>query len=325
MLELTAPAAMRDWAEAARMAGRRIGLVPTMGYLHDGHLALVAEARRRADASVVSIFVNPLQFGPQEDLERYPRDLARDRARLAAAGVDMLYAPEVAAMYPDGFQTEVEVPRMTAGLCGRSRPGHFLGVTTVVAKLFNAVRPHVAVFGEKDFQQLAAIRRMATDLDFGVEVVGVPTVREPDGVAMSSRNAYLSAPERLAARCLSRALAAGRAAVVEGLRDCGEVLARVRAVLAAEPLARVDYAALVDADTIEPVDVIDGPTLLALAVFIGRTRLIDNTVLRGTIPAGDGPLESLTTGWRGGVARAARRRAGAPASADRADGRRRAR
>ncbi len=279
MRELTAPAAMRAWAEAARTAGRRIGLVPTMGYLHDGHLALVVEARRRAEVSVASIFVNPLQFGPQEDLQRYPRDLPRDRARLEAAGVDALYTPTVAGMYPEGFQTEVEVPRMTAGLCGRSRPGHFLGVTTVVAKLFNTVRPHVAVFGEKDFQQLAAIRRMATDLDFGIEVVGVPIVREPDGLAMSSRNAYLSPPERLAARCLSQALAAGRAAVADGLRDGAAVLARVRAVLAAEPLAHVDYAELVDAETIEPVAVIERPTRLALAAIIGRTRLIDNAML----------------------------------------------
>ena len=279
MREVTSPAAMRVWADSARAAGRRIGLVPTMGYLHDGHLALVAEARRRADACVVSVFVNPLQFGPHEDLERYPRDLLRDGALLERAGAEVLYAPDAAAMYADGFQTHVEVTRVTAGLCGRSRPGHFRGVATVVAKLFNAVRPHVAVFGEKDFQQLAAIRRMVIDLDFGIEIAGVPIVRERDGVAMSSRNARLSAAERVAARCLSRALEAGRAAVAGGLRRRADVLAPVRAVLEAESLARIDYAELVDAETIEPIDAIERAALLALAVFIGRTRLIDNAVL----------------------------------------------
>jgi pantoate--beta-alanine ligase len=279
MRELTSATAMRAWADQARAAGRRIGFVPTMGYLHDGHLSLVSEARRRADACVASIFINPIQFGVHEDLSQYPRDLARDRAALAAAGVEALYLPTAEAMYPPGFQTEVAVTRVTAGLCGRSRPGHFRGVTTVVAKLFNAVQPHVAVFGEKDFQQLAAIRRMATDLDLGVEVVGMPIMREPDGVAMSSRNAYLTAPERLAARCLSQALAGARAAVAGGARHASEVLASAEAVLVAEPLARVDYAELVDIDSLEPVARLDRSALLALAVFFGRTRLIDNAIL----------------------------------------------
>ncbi|MGD9762885.1 MAG: pantoate--beta-alanine ligase [Candidatus Binatia bacterium] len=279
MLELSSPAAVQAWAVETRAAGLRIGLVPTMGYLHDGHLSLVAEARRRVDACVVSIFVNPLQFGPREDLDRYPRALSRDRALLERAGVAVLYAPSVDVMYPDGFQTEVHVARVTSGLCGRSRPGHFRGVTTVVAKLFNAVRPHVAVFGEKDYQQLAAIRRMVIDLDFGLEIVGMPIVREPDGVAMSSRNANLSATERVAARCLSRALGAAREAVDAGARRAEDVLAAARAILDAELLARVDYAELVDAETLEPVDEIARPSLLALAVFLGRTRLIDNAVL----------------------------------------------
>jgi pantoate--beta-alanine ligase len=282
MRELTTPAAMREWADRTRAAARRIGLVPTMGYLHDGHLSLVAEARRRADVCVTSIFVNPLQFGANEDLARYPRDLDRDRAALAAAGVEALYLPSADGMYPIGFQTEVSVSKVGNGLCGRSRPGHFRGVATVVAKLFNAVKPHVAVFGQKDFQQLAVIRRMAADLDLGIEVIGVPTVREADGLAMSSRNAYLSASERTAARSLSRALAGGRAAFAAGERRAAAVLARVRAVLSAEPLARIDYAELVDADTIEAVETIDRPALLALAVFIGRTRLIDNVVLAAT-------------------------------------------
>ena len=282
MREIATPAAMREWADAARAAGRRIGLVPTMGYLHDGHLSLVEAARRRADACVASIFVNPMQFGTNEDLTAYPRDLDRDRAALAAAGVDVLYLPTAAAMYPPQFQTEVTVTRISAGLCGGSRPGHFRGVTTVVAKLFNAVRPHVAVFGEKDYQQLVVIRRMAADLDSGVEVVGMPIVREPDGVAMSSRNAYLSSVERTAARCLSRALSAGRDGLAAGQRRAADVLARVGAVLAGEPLARVDYAELVDADSLEPIETVERQALLALAVFIGRTRLIDNTVLAAT-------------------------------------------
>jgi pantoate--beta-alanine ligase len=279
MLEIVTPAAMRAWADRTRAAGRRIGLVPTMGYLHDGHIGLVAEARRSADDVVVSIFVNPLQFGANEDLARYPRDLAGDRARLQAAGATVLYLPAPDDMYPRGFQTEVAVNRVSVELCGRSRPGHFRGVTTVVTKLFNAVKPHVAIFGEKDFQQLAVIRRMAADLDFGIDVVGMPIVREADGVAMSSRNANLSAVERAAAACLSSALAAGRDAVAAGIHRTDDVLARVRGVIAAEPLARVDYIEVVDADTIEPIEHIDRPALLALAVFIGRTRLIDNTVL----------------------------------------------
>ena len=270
MRELTTPAAMREWSDATRAGGRRIGLVPTMGYLHDGHLSLVAGARARADTCVASIFVNPMQFGAHEDLAAYPRDLERDRSALAAAGVDVLYLPTAAAMYPQQFQTEVSVTRVSAGLCGQSRPGHFRGVTTVVTKLFNAVRPHVAVFGEKDYQQLAVIRRMAADLDTGIEIVGMPIVREADGLAMSSRNAYLSAAERAAARCLSRAIAVGRAAVESGVRRASEVL------------ARVDYAELVDADDLEPIDTVQRPALLALAVFIGKTRLIDNTVLAAT-------------------------------------------
>jgi pantoate--beta-alanine ligase len=282
MLEIDSPAAMREWADRARGAGRRIGLVPTMGYLHDGHLSLVAEARRRADACVASIFVNPLQFGVGEDLSRYPRDLERDRAALEAAGVEALYLPSADSMYPPGFQTEVAVTRVTAGLCGRARPGHFRGVTTVVTKLFTAVKPHLAVFGEKDFQQLAVIRRMTADLDLGIEIVGMPSVRDADGVAMSSRNAYLSATERSAARCLSRALAAGRAAFGAGERRADALLAAVHAVLAAEALARVDYAELVDAENLEPIAAVNQPALLALAAFIGRTRLIDNTVLSAT-------------------------------------------
>jgi pantoate--beta-alanine ligase len=271
---------MRAWSDEARRDGRRIGLVPTMGYLHAGHLSLVRAACERATACVVSIFVNPLQFGPGEDLARYPRDLERDRELLRDAGVDVLYLPEAAQMYPPGFQTEVRVGEVTRELCGRSRPGHFRGVTTVVAKLFNAVRPDVAVFGEKDYQQLAAVRRMVLDLDFGIEIVGAPIVREADGLALSSRNAYLSAEERRAALCLSRALAAAQKVVGGGERSCGTILRQVRGVLAAEPLARVDYAEIVDPETILPVDTLAGAARLALAVQVGRTRLIDNALLQ---------------------------------------------
>ena len=279
MREIETAAAMRDWADDTRRAGRRIGFVPTMGYLHDGHLSLVAEARRRAETCVASIFVNPMQFGANEDLDAYPRDLARDRAALAAAGVDVLYRPDAAAMYAPGFQTEVQVTGMTTGLCGRARPGHFRGVTTIVTKLFNAVKPHVAVFGEKDYQQLAVLRRMAADLDTGIEIVGMPIVREPDGLAMSSRNAYLGAPERVAARCLSQALAAARAAVAGGATQANDIVARARGVIEAEPLARIDYVELVDAESLDAVETLARPGLLALAVLIGRTRLIDNAVL----------------------------------------------
>ncbi len=279
MLTIDAAPAMQAWAERTRINGQRIGFVPTMGYLHEGHLSLVAEARRRSDRSVVSIFVNPLQFGPQEDLARYPRDLERDSALLQDAGVDVLYLPDVVTMYPEGFQTEVTVTRVTQGLCGRSRPVHFRGVTTVVAKLLNSVKPHCAVFGEKDFQQLVAIRRMVADLDFDVEIIGAPIVRESDGLAMSSRNAYLSEEGRCAARCLSRAIGTAVDLVDAGERRADAVLDRVRAVLDGEPLVRVDYAELVDANTIERVAAIDRATLLALAVYVGNTRLIDNVVL----------------------------------------------
>lgn len=279
MQVLETPEQMQAWADRARGAGERIGFVPTMGYLHEGHLSLVREARRRADRTVVSVFVNPLQFGPHEDFDRYPRALERDRTLLEQEGVDVLYAPSVEAMYPPGFQTHVEVERVTQGLCGATRPGHFRGVTTVVAKLFHAVKPHVAVFGQKDFQQLVAIRRMVRDLDFDIEIVGAPIVREADGLAMSSRNAYLSARERRAATCLHRALAAAAEMVHRGEDDAARVAAAVRQHIDAEPLARADYVAVVDPDTLEPLERTTGGCLIAAAVFIGSTRLIDNVLI----------------------------------------------
>jgi pantoate--beta-alanine ligase len=283
---------MRAWAEAARARGQRIGFAPTMGYLHAGHLSLIAEARRRADLTVASIFVNPLQFGTDEDLERYPRDLERDSQLLRQAGTDVLFLPDVASMYPAGFQTKVTVERVTRGLCGALRPGHFTGVTTVVAKLFNMVRPHIAVFGCKDYQQLIAIRRMVVDLNLDIEVVGAPIVREADGVAMSSRNNYLSPPERNAARCLSRALVAACTQVKRGEADGLRVLAAARRAITDEPLAQLEYATLANPETLEEMGTLDGPALLALAVHIGKTRLIDNCIVsRESIGEGIEPID----------------------------------
>jgi pantoate--beta-alanine ligase len=277
------PRAMQAWADARRAAGERIALVPTMGALHEGHLALVAEARRRAERVVVSIFVNPIQFDRRDDFERYPRTLEEDAARCAAAGVDAIYAPAPAAMYPEGFATAVEVARVTEPLCGRVRPGHFRGVTTVVTKLFHAVRPDCAVFGEKDWQQLAVIRRMTADLDFGIEIVGVPTVREVDGLALSSRNRRLDPSGREAARCVPRALAAAAEAVREGEMRPAAVVGRATAEIAAEPGARLEYAELRDPATLEEVADVTAPALLAVAVWVGGVRLIDNRVL---VPGG---------------------------------------
>src|SRR5512144_1943716 len=237
---------MRARAEDLRRDGRRIAVVPTMGALHDGHLALLRAARGKADVVILAIFVNPTQFGPSEDLAKYPRDEAGDIAKARTCGIDLAFCPDAASMYPAGAQTFIEVRELQKPMCGASRPGHFAGVATIVAKLFHVTNPHVAVFGEKDFQQLAIIRRMVRDLDLGIEIVGVPIVREADGLAMSSRNAYLSAAERTAARCVSRALAAGRTAFGAGERRADALLAAVHVVLAAEPLARVDYAELVD-------------------------------------------------------------------------------
>jgi pantoate--beta-alanine ligase len=273
------PARMRARAEDLRRDGRRIAVVPTMGALHDGHLALLRAARGRADVVILTIFVNPTQFGPKEDLSRYPRDEAGDLAKARGCGIDLAFCPDASAMYLPGAQTYVEVRELQKPLCGASRPGHFAGVATVVAKLFHVTQPHLAVFGEKDYQQLAIIRRMTRDLDFGIEIVGVPIVREADGLALSSRNAYLSTAERAAALCLSRGLAAAEALVKAGERDAGKLLAAVRAPIDAEPLARIDYVELRDADSLEPVATVDRTSVIAMAVFVGTTRLIDNRVV----------------------------------------------
>jgi pantoate--beta-alanine ligase len=271
---------MTAWSEAARTRGERIAFVPTMGALHAGHVSLLQEGRRRADKLALSIFVNPTQFGPNEDLARYPRDLPGDLAKAASAGTDVAYCPEPASVYPPGYQTYVQVREAEQGLDGGSRPGHFVGVATVVCKLFNVVRPHLALFGEKDFQQLAVVRAMVADLEMGVEIVGMPIVREPDGLAMSSRNAYLSPDERQRALALSRGLIAARLRAENGERDAAALVATARALV--EPAAdRVDYVELRDAATLAPLTRLEREAVLLVAAFVGKTRLIDNLRLNG--------------------------------------------
>jgi pantoate--beta-alanine ligase len=279
MIELQTIPDLRRWARGERAAGRRVGLVPTMGYLHEGHLCLVDEARRRAGAVVMSIFVNPLQFGPAEDLARYPRDLPRDRTLAAERGVDALFVPGEAVMYPEGSEIRV-VPGGTADRWeGAARPGHFAGVLTVVAKLFHLVEPEVACFGRKDIQQATLVRQMVRDLDWPLEIVVVPTVREPDGLALSSRNAYLDADERRRAVVLSAALRAAHEAFRAGERRAGALLEAMRARLAAEPSVVVEYTAVAEPRTLAPVETVDAETVVLVAARVGRTRLIDNIVL----------------------------------------------
>ncbi len=267
---------MRAWADRTRASGLKIALVPTMGFLHEGHLSLVREAKRRGDRVVVSIFVNPIQFDREEDLTSYPREMERDCALLAQEGVDVVFSPAAQSMYADDFSSLVDVEKLTEGLCGAKRPGHFRGVATVVTKLFHAVQPHFAVFGEKDYQQLAVVRRMARDLDFGIEIVGGAVAREVDGLAMSSRNARLSAAGRAAAVCVPRALDVARMAVADGLRDSSRVRELLQTSLAHETGARLEYGEVVCPDSLEPVASISGPVQLAVAVWLDGVRLIDN-------------------------------------------------
>lgn len=276
---LTTVQSIREAVRAARQAGKRIGFVPTMGYLHEGHLTLMRQARQECDFVVVSIFVNPTQFGPNEDFARYPRDLERDMQLCQTVPVDAIFHPDVAEMYPQPFLTKVSVGTVTEGLCGASRPGHFDGVATVVSKLINIVKPDVAYFGQKDAQQVAVIRRMVIDLNMDLEIKPVETVREADGLAMSSRNVYLSPEEREAALVLSRSLRMARERVAAGERDLGALRAAMESMIAAEPLASIDYVSIVDYDTLQPAQQLEGKALAALAVRFGRTRLIDNVVL----------------------------------------------
>ncbi len=276
------PLEMQAWADALKLRKGRIGLVPTMGYLHEGHVSLVRIARERGcDAVAATIFVNPTQFGVGEDYEKYPRDEARDLSMLRAAGASAVFLPSAADMYPHGFQTFVEVMEVSKGLCGALRPGHFRGVATVVAKLFMIVKPHVAVFGEKDYQQLAVIRRMARDLNIEVEIVGAPIVREADGLAMSSRNKYLQGDDRKAALCLFRGLTRARELFVAGERDVAALAAAARAAIKAEPRAKFEYAEARDPETLLPLEGRSDRATILVAARVGPARLIDNITLEG--------------------------------------------
>lgn len=272
-------AEMRAWTAAARGAGRRIGFVPTMGALHHGHQALIADAASRCPAVAVSIFVNPTQFGPREDFAAYPRDLEGDSALAAQAGATVVFAPSVEEMYPLPLATLVESPELAAHLCGPFRPGHFIGVATVVMKLLNIVQPDEAVFGEKDYQQLAVIRRMAQDVNLPVAIVAHPMVRDPDGLAASSRNRYLSEEDRAAARALYRGLQGAARRAGAGERSAAAVRFAVLEALASEPRIAVEYVEVVDAGTLQPVEEVAGSTLVALAARVGKSRLIDNIVI----------------------------------------------
>ncbi|HLM16907.1 MAG TPA: pantoate--beta-alanine ligase [Acidimicrobiia bacterium] len=284
MITITTIADVRAACDAARADGRHVGFVPTMGFFHEGHRSLMRAARADNDLVVVSLFVNPTQFGPNEDLAGYPRDLDGDTAAAEAEGVDVLFMPTVDEMYRTGARTTVHVDGLTERLCGASRPGHFDGVTTVVAKLFSIIGPSRAYFGRKDAQQLAVIRRMTTDLDLPVEVVGCPLVRETDGLALSSRNVYLDGDARRAATMLSSALYVASEAVVHGQRDAAVVRQLIVDTVGNAPQVRLDYVEVVDAATLDPVDELTADTLVALAAFVGKARLIDNVTIR--FPAG---------------------------------------
>ena len=276
---------MRSVARKLRRDGRKVGFVPTMGALHEGHLSLIRRARAMCDIVVVSIFINPIQFGRGEDFESYPRDLARDAELVATRGVDYLFAPSIDEVYPEEFTSFVLVEELSDKLCGVMRPGHFRGVTTVVMKLFNIIQPDFAFFGQKDAQQGIIIKRMVHDLSLDTEIVLCPIVREPDGLAMSSRNAYLSSEERKAAVVLYRALEKSKSLYAEGERESTKILSAMRQLIEAEPLARIDYVTIVDTERLEPISIIseDQPILVALAIHIGRVRLIDNTIFNSTV------------------------------------------
>lgn len=271
---------MKKLSYQARQLGRTIAFVPTMGFFHEGHLSLMKEGRKRGDLLVVSLFVNPTQFGPSEDFKKYPKDFERDRKMAEEVNVDVLFVPEAIEMYPPNHQTIVRVEKVTQGLCGRSRPTHFQGVTTVVNMLFNIVMPHVAIFGEKDFQQLVTIQQMVMDLHMDVEVVGMPIVREADGLAMSSRNIYLQPNERKAALSLYRSLKRTEELLQKGERRAERILEGVREVLFSEPLVKIDYIQVCNVNTLEDIDEIEGDVVIAIAAYVGQTRLIDNLIYR---------------------------------------------
>jgi pantoate--beta-alanine ligase len=272
-------AAMKAYVKEIKQKGETICLVPTMGYLHEGHLDLMRMGRPMADHLMISIFVNPTQFAPNEDLDKYPRDMERDTQLAASVGVDCIFFPDVSQMYPEGYATYVNVENITRGLCGAARPTHFRGVTTVVLKLFNIIEPDLSIFGEKDYQQLAVIRRMVEDLNMNVEIVAHPTVREEDGLAMSSRNKYLNPEERKNALVLHRSLLLAQDRVKAGEKSTARIREEVVKMIANTPGSVIDYVEIVDTDNLEPVDKTDGRTVMALAVKFGTTRLIDNITL----------------------------------------------
>ncbi|MCX5677874.1 MAG: pantoate--beta-alanine ligase [Candidatus Omnitrophica bacterium] len=271
---------MTTLVKMLKKEGKTIGFVPTMGYLHEGHVSLVKAARKHTDVVIMSIFVNPLQFGPKEDYEKYPRDIKRDEAMAGDAGVDVIFYPSVKDMYPEGYATYVNVESLTDSLCGASRPGHFKGVTTVVAKLFNIVKPDVAYFGQKDAQQAAVIKKMVRDLNMDIEIKSVPIIRETDGLAMSSRNVYLSEDERRQALVLNQSLEKALSLVKAGERDPANVIKAMKELIARKPLVKVDYISIVDAKDLKDLSSISGEVLVALAAFVGKTRLIDNTIIK---------------------------------------------
>jgi len=271
---------MQQQVRRLLQSGKTIAFVPTMGYFHDGHLALMCEGRKHGDALITSIFVNPAQFGPAEDYQTYPRDLNRDVSLAESVGVNIVFSPEAEAMYDKAYQTYIDLEPLSQHLCGPSRPGHFRGVATVVCKLFNIVKPHVAIFGEKDYQQLLIIRRMVRDLRFDIRIIGVPIVREADGLAMSSRNTYLSDDERRSALSLFLCLQQTRATVAQGVKNVRELVYGASELIRSYPHTKIDYIRLCDPETLEDVDRVERPTLMALAVWVGKTRLIDNAILK---------------------------------------------
>lgn len=270
---------MRVHAEKIRERGETIAFVPTMGFLHEGHLSLMRTGREKADQLVVSIFVNPTQFGPNEDFESYPRDMQRDLALVEKEGAGTVFTPDAATLYPEGFQTRVDLAKLPDHLCGLSRPHFFGGVATIVTKLFNIVKPHIAVFGQKDYQQWRVIGQMVRDLNLDIKIIGAPTVRESDGLAMSSRNSYLTAPQRGSAGSLYQALTRSQVLVDDGIRDARRIIEQAEKLIAGHPETMVEYISICDTETLEPVQTIDKPVLMALAVKVGATRLIDNMVL----------------------------------------------
>lgn len=272
-------ARMRESSDELIRSVKSIALVPTMGFLHDGHLQLMRTGKKQADVLVISIFVNPTQFGPAEDFAEYPRDMEGDLSKAREVGVDLVFVPSVEEMYPDGFQTHVMVEKMTKHLCGLSRPGHFDGVTTVVSKLFHIIKPHKAIFGQKDFQQLSVIKRMVKDLNMDIEVIGVPIVRESDGLAMSSRNHYLSPEQRKSALSLKKSLDLALHMYGQGEKDSGKIKTAIEKLILSFPFTEIDYVTICDPITLEDVDTLEKQSLVALAVRVGKTRLIDNTVI----------------------------------------------